>query len=140
VFLEVGIPLLNDSFWGKIDLDLGGRHARYQPGNHGVDANTWKVGATWETPIPGIRLRALQSRDIRAPNLSELFFPPSGLNGSINNDFVNAVAPGTANGQQVRQSNVGNNLLKSVTTEMGVVWQPEFIPGFRPRSTITASR
>ena len=89
---------------------------------------------TWDTPIPGIRLRALQSRDVRAPNLSELFFPPSGLNGSINNDFVNAVAPGTGNNQNVRQLNEGNSLLKnerSQTTEMGVVWQPDFIPGFQ---------
>jgi hypothetical protein len=79
-------------------------------------------------------LRALQSRDVRAPNLSELFFPPSGLNGSINNDFVNAVAPGTGNNQNVRQLNEGNSLLKnerSQTTEMGVVWQPDFIPGFQ---------
>jgi outer membrane receptor protein involved in Fe transport len=131
VFVEVGIPLLNDSFWGKMDLDLGGRHARYSTAG---DANTWKVGMTWETPIPGIRLRALQSRDIRAPNLSELFFPASGLNGSINNDFVNAIAPGTANGQQVRQNNVGNAFLKpekSQTTEVGLVWQPDFIPGFQ---------
>jgi outer membrane receptor protein involved in Fe transport len=131
VFLELGIPLLNDTFWGKMDLDLGGRHARYSTAG---DANTWKVGLTWETPIPGVRLRALQSRDIRAPNLSELFFPPSGLNGSVNNDFVNAVAPGTANGQQVRQLNVGNPLLKpekSLTSEVGLVWQPAFIPGFQ---------
>jgi len=131
VFVELGIPLLNDSFWGKMDLDLGGRHARYSTAG---DANTWKVGLTWETPIPGIRLRALQSRDIRAPNLSELFFPPSGLNGSVNNDFVNAVTPGSANGQQVRQLNVGNPFLKpekSLTSEVGLVWQPEFIPGFQ---------
>jgi len=131
VFLELGIPLLDDSFWGKMDLSLGGRHARYSTAG---DANTWKVGITWETPIPGVRLRALQSRDIRAPNLSELFFPPSGLNGSVNNDFVNAVAPGTANGQQVRQLNVGNPFLKpekAQTTEIGLVWQPEFIPGFQ---------
>ena len=131
VFLEVGVPLLNDSFWGKMDLDLGGRHARYSTAG---DANTWKVGITWETPIPGIRLRALQSRDIRAPNLSELFFPPSGLNGSVNNDFVNAITPGSANGQQVRQLNEGNQFLKpekSLTTEVGLVWQPEFLPGFQ---------
>jgi iron complex outermembrane recepter protein len=130
-FLEVGIPLLNDSFWGKADLDIAGRHARYSTAG---DANTWKVGVTWETPIPGVRLRALQSRDIRAPNLSELFAPPAGLNGSINNDFVNATAPGTGNGQQVRQLNIGNPLLKSEraqTTEVGLVWQPDFIPGFQ---------
>ncbi|HWY64744.1 MAG TPA: TonB-dependent receptor [Rhizomicrobium sp.] len=133
VFVELGIPLLNDSFWGKADLDLGGRHARYSTAG---DANTWKVGVTWETPIPGIRLRALQSRDIRAPNLSELFFPASGLNGSVNNDFctANNLPSATCNGQQVRQLNEGNNLLKpekSLTTEVGLVWQPEFIPGFQ---------
>jgi iron complex outermembrane receptor protein len=130
-FLEVGIPLINDTFWGKADLDIAGRHARYSTAG---DANTWKVGVTWDTPIPGIRVRALQSRDIRAPNLSELFFPASGLNGGVNNDFVNAVAPGTGNGQQVRQLNIGNTQLKSErsqTTEAGVVWQPDFIPGFQ---------
>jgi iron complex outermembrane receptor protein len=156
-FIEIGIPLLNDQFWGKMDLDIAGRHARYNaqsgigglatagfngspalPGAAGsipgTDANTWKVGITWETPIPGVRLRALQSRDVRAPNLSELFAPPAGLNGSINNDFVNATAPGTANGQQVRQLNIGNGQLKperAQTTEVGLVWQPDFIPGFQ---------
>jgi iron complex outermembrane receptor protein len=125
VFLEVGVPLINDTFWGKADLDIAGRHARYSTAG---DANTWKVGVTWDTPIPGVRVRALQSRDIRAPNLSELFSPPQGLNGSVNNDFTGV------NGQQVRQLNVGNPLLKpekAQTTEVGLVWQPDFIPGFQ---------
>ncbi|MCX7282064.1 MAG: TonB-dependent receptor, partial [Alphaproteobacteria bacterium] len=156
-FIEIGIPLLNDQFWGKMDLDIAGRHARYNsqngigglgvnsysgvntlPGKAGVipgtDANTWKVGLTWETPIPGVRLRALQSRDVRAPNLSELFTPPAGLNGGINNNFINNVAPGTGNGQAVRQLNIGNGSLKperAQTTEVGLVWQPDFIPGFQ---------
>ncbi len=125
VFVEVGVPLLNDSFWGKADLDIAGRHARYSTAG---DANTWKVGATWDTPVPGIRLRALQSRDIRAPNLSEIFSPPQGLNGSINNDFTGQP------GQSVRQINAGNPALKpekAQTTEVGIVWQPDFIPGFQ---------
>ncbi|HEY4077754.1 MAG TPA: TonB-dependent receptor [Rhizomicrobium sp.] len=125
VFLEVGVPLLNDSFWGKADLDIAGRHARYSTAG---DANTWKVGLTWDTPVPGIRLRALQSRDIRAPNLSELFSPPQGLNGSVNNAFTGQP------GQSLRQINEGNTLLKperSQTTEVGIVWQPDFIPGFQ---------
>lgn len=124
-FLEVGVPLLNDSFWGKADLDIAGRHARYSTAG---DANTWKVGLTWDTPIPGVRLRTLQSRDIRAPNLSELFSPAQGLNGSVNNDFTGV------NNQQVRQLNEGNPLLKpekGQTTELGLVWQPDFIPGFQ---------
>lgn len=124
-FVEFGVPLLNDAFWGKADLDVAGRHARYSTAG---DANTWKVGLTWDTPVPGVRLRTLQSRDIRAPNLSELFSPPQGLNGSVNNDFT-----GVAN-QQVRQLNTGNPALKpekGQTTELGLVWQPDFIPGFQ---------
>jgi outer membrane receptor protein involved in Fe transport len=125
-FVEFGVPILDDDFFGKIDLSLAGRHAIYSQADKG--ANTWKVGVTWETPIPGIRLRALQSRDIRAPNLSELFSPPQGLNGSINNLFTGQ------NQQQVRQLNEGNpNLVseKAQTTEVGIVWQPDFIPGFQ---------
>ena len=125
VFVEFGVPLLNDQFWGKADLDLAGRHARYSTAG---DANTWKVGLTWDTPLPGVRLRALQSRDIRAPNLSELFSPPQGLNGSVNNDFTGV------NNQQVRQLNVGNTALKpekGQTTQVGLVWQPDFLPGFQ---------
>ena len=125
VFVEFGVPILNDSFWGKADLDVAGRHARYSTAG---DANTWKVGLTWETPIPGVRLRTLQSRDVRAPNLSELFSPPQGLNGSVNNDFTGV------QGQQVRQLNIGNPALKpekGQTTQIGLVWQPDFIPGFQ---------
>ena len=125
VFVEFGVPLINNTFWGKADLDIAGRHARYSTAG---DANTWKVGVTWDTPLPGIRLRALQSRDIRAPNLSELFSPPQGLNGSVSNDATGQP------GQAVRQINEGNSLLKvekSSTTEVGIVWQPDFIPGFQ---------
>jgi outer membrane receptor protein involved in Fe transport len=129
VFVEFGVPLLNDSFWGKADLDVAGRHARYSTAG---DANTWKVGLTWDTPVPGIRLRALQSRDIRAPNLSELEPPPVGANGSFNNDFV--IAPATDNGHNLIGVTAGNIHLKperAYTTEVGIVWQPDFIPGFQ---------
>ena len=129
VFVEFGVPLLNDNFWGKIDADIAGRHARYSTAG---DANTWKVGLTWETPIPGIRFRATQSRDIRAPNLSELEPPPVGANGSFNNDFVPTSAPD--NNHNMISVTAGNLFLKperSYTTEAGIVWQPEFLPGFQ---------
>jgi len=125
-FVEFGIPLLNDSFWGKMDLDIGGRHARYSTAG---DANTWKVGLTWETPIPGIRLRALQSRDIRAPNLSELLPPVQGANGAFTNRFT-----GNNTSQNIIGVTAGNLNLKpekAQTTQVGLVWQPDFIPGFQ---------
>lgn len=127
VFTEFGIPVLDDRFWGKIDLSLAGRVANYSTAGQ---ANTWKVGATWETPIPGVRFRALMSRDIRAPNLSELFAPPQGLNGSITNRFV---TPNFVN-QTVRSLNEGNSALKAekgLTTELGLVYQPDWLPGFQ---------
>lgn len=124
-FVEFGIPLLDDRFWGQMNLELAGRHARYSTAG---DANTWKVGLTWDTPIAGVRFRTLQSRDIRAPNLSELFAPVTGLNVG----FVNRVT-GQPNQNQV-QINEGNAALKperSQTSEMGLVWQPDFLPGFQ---------
>src|SRR6185437_9483372 len=124
VFVEFGVPLLNDQFWGKMDLDIGGRHARYSTAG---DANTWKVGLTWDTPIPGIRLRALQSRDIRAPNLSELEPPPVGANGSFNNDFF--AADLNHNIISVTAGNLGLKPERSYTTEAGIVWQPAWLPG-----------
>jgi iron complex outermembrane receptor protein len=129
VFVEFGVPLLNDQFWGKADLELGGRHARYSTAG---DANTWKVGVTWDTPIPGIRVRALQSRDVRAPNLSELFAPVTGVNACILNDAT--LATNNGHSQNCLQINEGNKLLKpehSQTTSVGIVWQPEFVPGFQ---------
>ena len=127
IFLELGVPVLDDKFWGKVDLSLAGRVAHYSTAGQ---ANTWKVGATWETPIPGVRLRGLMSRDIRAPNLSELFAPAQGLNSAINNVFVTPNIPG----QTVRQLNEGNPALKvekGLTTELGIVYQPSWLPGFQ---------
>ena len=125
-YLQVGIPLLNDQFWGKMDMELDGRHARY---NTAGDANTWKVGVTWQTPIPGIRLRALQSRDIRAPNLSELIPPLQGANGSFLNEFTNNQTPQNIIG--ATGGNLGLKPEKAQTTELGIVWQPDYIPGFQ---------
>jgi iron complex outermembrane receptor protein len=125
-FVEFGVPILNDQFWGKIDLDIAGRHARYSTAG---DANTWKVGVTWDTPIPGVRLRALQSRDIRAPNLSELSPPVAGANGSFNNNFTKNPTPQNILG--VIAGNINLKPEKAQTTEVGLVWQPDFIPGFQ---------
>jgi outer membrane receptor protein involved in Fe transport len=95
----------------------------------GKEATTWKAGLSWDTPIPGVRLRALQSRDIRAPNLSELIPPVQGANGGFTNRFT-----GNPTSQNIIGVTAGNPALKpevGQTTEVGLVWQPEFIPGFQ---------
>ena len=85
VFLETNVPLLNDPAWGKLDADLAGRYTHYTTSG---DVETWKVGMVWDTPLDGVRLRALQSRDVRAPNLAELFAGARVNNGSVTDHFA----------------------------------------------------
>lgn len=85
---------------------------------------TWKIGADWE-PADWIRLRATRSRDIRAPNIFELF-------GSPQSSFQSILDPQT--GAQVLSSVLlgGNTALQPETADTwtaGVVLQPDLGPG-----------
>jgi outer membrane receptor protein involved in Fe transport len=124
-FVETVVPLLKDAAFGDIDLSLAGRYAQYSTSG---SATTWKVGATWQTPIDGVRLRALQSRDIRAPNLSELFAAQTVTTGTVQNTFLTPPVP-----FQIQNISRGNTALKpekALTTEVGIVFQPSWLPGF----------
>ncbi|MGH1560307.1 TonB-dependent receptor [Caulobacter segnis] len=72
-YAEVNVPLVNSDAAGKANLNMAGRWTDYSTSG---TIYTWKIGATWDTPIDGVRLRAVTSRDVRAPNLSELFAAP----------------------------------------------------------------
>ena len=124
-FVETGIPLVNTPEWGKVDLSLAGRGTVYSTSGF---VDTWKVGATWETPLDGVRLRALQSRDVRAPNLSELF----AATVSMNNTAIDRTLPVTAPAVNLLSNAIGNPNLKpetAQTTEIGAVFQPSYVPG-----------
>jgi len=69
---EIAVPVFADSAIGHA-LDLNGAIRRTDYSTSGA-VTTWKLGAVYE-PIKGVRFRATRSRDIRAPNLSELFGP-----------------------------------------------------------------
>jgi outer membrane receptor protein involved in Fe transport len=72
VYGEVLVPLLSGlSLAENLELNAAGRYTDYSTSG-GV--TTWKIGAVYE-PVPGIRFRATRSRDIRAPNINELFGP-----------------------------------------------------------------
>jgi iron complex outermembrane recepter protein len=88
-YLETVVPLLKDVVLAK-DLDLNGavRETHYERENSinpdtTVNATTWKAGLTWQA-TDLVRARVTRSRDIRAPNISELF---SGQAGSLT--FIN---------------------------------------------------
>jgi len=122
-FTEIQVPLIDSPTWGKADVSLAGRHAKYTTAG---SANTWKVGLTYDTPFDGVRIRALQSRDFRAPNLSELFAAPVTANGSNTDPWRNGNI-------QVINGTLGNPLLKSeksINTQLGIVLTPSWLPGF----------
>ena len=121
-FLELGIPLAKNSSIGSIDLNLGGRVAEYSTAG---SATTWKIGATWATPLEGLRLRGVMSRDIRAPNLNELFAPVTAASQNVTNRA-------TGGNVQVLATTIGNtDLVPEVadTWQLGAVYQPEFVRG-----------
>lgn len=123
-FLETVAPLAKNEFWAEeFDLNAAVRATDYSTAGY---VTTWKVGATWDV-IPDLRIRATRSRDIRAPNLSELY--QSGASGTNEplNDFQGR-APvlniGLATGNLTLKPETADN------TGIGAVVQPRFLPGF----------
>lgn len=131
-YLETVVPLgLGIEFNGAV------RATDYSTAGY---VTTWKAGATWQ-PIDDIRLRVTRSRDIRAPNLNDLFQA-----GSANSDAVSN--PGFANGQSpsfvpaglpaesgysysgFATGNPGLSAEKANQWNIGGVLSPRFIPGF----------
>jgi len=88
---------------------------------------TWKTGLTWQ-PIPDIKFRGTISRDIRAPNLGELFAPGTGRTNTVNVPLAN----GGQRVDQFNESTVGNPGLKpevAKTYGVGAIFTPSFVPG-----------
>ncbi len=125
-FIETVVPLAKDTVWARsLDLNAAMRATGYSTSGY---VTTWKVGLTYN-PIDDIRFRATRSRDIRAPNLQELF-----QNGASNTNTVqDRTQPGAPVTSYVGFT-VGNpNLVpeKADTTGLGVVISPQFFPGFQ---------
>ena len=78
-YVEIGLPLLKDSAVGSFDLNGAIRYADYSTSG-GV--TTWKAGASWEL-FDDLRLRGTLSKDVRAPNLQELFNPGLKTSGNV---------------------------------------------------------
>jgi iron complex outermembrane receptor protein len=124
-FIEAEVPLAKDlPLAYRLSLNAAYRYADYSTAG---GASTWKLGLTY-SPIQDLRLRVTQSRDIRAPNISELFTSAQQTNG------VGARDP--QNGGQtfvVVQQTTGNvDLLpeKADTFTLGAVYQPSWLSGF----------
>lgn len=124
-YAEVNVPLVDSDATGRANLNMAGRWTDYSTSG---TVYTWKVGATWDTPVEGLRLRAVTSRDVRAPNLSELYAAP------VVTTMPNFTNPFTGGALTVLQNVVGNPDLKpeiAKNATLGVVLSnPPWLPGF----------
>ncbi|WP_083224735.1 TonB-dependent receptor domain-containing protein [Sphingomonas panacis] len=123
-FFEANLPILNSDALGHANLNGAARITDYSTSG---TVWAWKIGGTWALPIDGVRIRAVTSRDVRAPNLSELFAAP-----------VTQTLPGTLNpftGETVVavQNAIGNTALKpeiARNTTAGITLSnPKWLPG-----------
>jgi iron complex outermembrane receptor protein len=120
-FGETIVPLLRDAPFAK-SLDFNGAARRTDYSLSGK-VTTWKAGVTWAVNDDLI-LRGTRSRDIRAPNLGELF---NGGQTTINN----LIAPGNIL-VPTKQTGQGNPALKpeiAKTWTVGGSYRPSFAPG-----------
>src|SRR5262249_24026704 len=119
------VPFLDSPSLGKANLNVAGRWTDYSTSG---TVYTWKIGGSWQTPYSPLRIRGVYSRDVRAPNLSELFAAPTTTTvPSFTNPFTNTQLT-------ILQNAIGNTALqpeKAKNLEAGIVLsQPDFAPGF----------
>jgi outer membrane receptor protein involved in Fe transport len=102
-FFEANLPFLNSEKLGRANLNGAVRVTDYSTSG---TVWAWKIGGTWDLPIDGLRIRGVTSRDVRAPNLSELFAAP------VTTTLPNFFDPFTNTNVLVIQNAIGNTALK----------------------------
>lgn len=73
-FTEVNVPLIADAFMAK-QLNLRGA-VRFSDYSTVGNTESWNVALDW-APIDELRFRAIRAQSTRAPNINELYSPPS---------------------------------------------------------------
>ncbi len=119
-YIEAVVPLMK-----TMDFNGAFRVTNYSTSG---TVTTWKAGLTWQV-IEDIKLRGTISRDIRAPNLGELFAPGVGRTNTVNVPLTG----GGFRADQFNESTVGNAALVpevAKTYGAGVILTPRFMPGF----------
>jgi len=124
-FFETVVPLARDEAWAE-SLEFNGAVRLADYSESGMEV-TWKAGVTY-TPMSEFTFRLTQSRDIRAPNLGDLFNEGRAGTGQVIDPFQGGKI--TAD---VVTADVGNPNLepeRADTTGVGLVYSPEWLPGF----------
>jgi len=122
VYLEQNLPFLKWDPVGEASVNLAVRQTKYSTSG---SVTAWKAGGTWKTPIDGLSFRAVTSRDIRAPNLSELFAAPVVTNTTI----LFKGTPYNLLGETVGNPDLKPEIARNTTFGITLA-QPQFLPGF----------
>lgn len=121
--VEVNVPLLRDlPFASALDLNAAARQTHYDTSGN---ATTWKLGLVWKLD-KDLTLRATRSRDIRAPNVFELFSPLSINDAGFSDPHTNTAG-------NVKNRSQGNSSLKpevANTLTVGAVYRPGWLRPF----------
>jgi len=115
-FVEFGAPIIDADNGVTLDVGAAARYAHYSSSG---GATTWSVNSVF-SPVAGIKIRASMSRDLRAPNIGELFSPQA-------SGFSNLINPETGNSTLTRFTGGGNPGLIPETSKtyiVGAVLQP----------------
>ncbi len=132
-FAEIAAPLFEMP--QKVKIDLNGA-ARYSDYSQSGGIWSWKGGATAKL-FDQVLLRATRSRDIRAPNITELYSTKIlNVRPLVDQDTAGRAAANPAYNptpQAVTTFTGGNPQLVpeiSYTTTLGVTFSPSYLPGF----------
>ncbi|HEV7632954.1 MAG TPA: TonB-dependent receptor [Steroidobacteraceae bacterium] len=125
-FAETIVPVLQDAPWARLlQVNAAVRRTHYSSSG-GV--TSWKTGFVYQ-PTQALRVRATRSRDIRAPNITELYRGPINGVGVITDPFQPLDSPYRR--PYVLGSNYGNPDLVPETGDtrsVGLVYQPQWLP------------
>ena len=119
--IEADVPLLKDLPLAQdVTMDVAARYTDY---NTSGAATTWKIGIDWHFNDE-LKFRAATSRDIRAPNLNDLYQPLSVTTGNYTDLLTgqNPTVTVTAGGNPNLRPEVGH------TTTAGFVYKPGWLP------------
>jgi iron complex outermembrane receptor protein len=122
---ETVVPLLKD-FPLVENLEFSGA-LRYTQYSISGPAITWKAGLSYQ-PIDDVRVRATESRDIRAPTLFELFQAPTATAVTVTDPLLNNL---TYTVNQYAQGNTNVKPEVATTNTLGVIYSPSWFPRFR---------
>jgi iron complex outermembrane recepter protein len=126
-YLETVVPLAKDLPLARaVDLNAAVRFTDYSTSG---SVTTWKGGLTWEA-LQGLRFRTTLSRDIRAPNLIELYTPVA-PSLPLPLDPRPGVPPITNTAGVTTGGNPALEPEKADTFTIGTVIQPAMIDGLR---------